>query len=110
MNIKETLETERLILRPITLNDTEAIQSWASNLENIFSLKTQNKVLWGAMAISLILTLIVIYIPPLAEVFSLAPLSVKELAVSFGLGLSVIPIIEAVKAVQRAIGQQLKTR
>ena len=35
MNIKETLETERLILRPITLNDTDAIQSWASNPENI---------------------------------------------------------------------------
>jgi len=35
MNIKETLETGRLMLRPITLNDTEAIQSWASNPENI---------------------------------------------------------------------------
>ncbi|MCL1820641.1 MAG: GNAT family N-acetyltransferase [Oscillospiraceae bacterium] len=35
MALKETLETERLILRPITLNDCEAIQSWVSNPENI---------------------------------------------------------------------------
>ena len=34
MNIKETLETERLILRPITQNDFEYVHSWAGNPEN----------------------------------------------------------------------------
>jgi Ca2+-transporting ATPase len=69
---------------------------------SIFTLKTHNKVLWGALALSLTLTLAVIYVPPLANVFSLVPLSAKELAVSLGLAISVIPIVEIVKAVQRA--------
>ena len=35
MNYKEILETERLILRPLTLDDFEAVHSWASNPENV---------------------------------------------------------------------------
>ena len=34
MNYIETLETERLILRPLTIQDFEAVHSWASNPEN----------------------------------------------------------------------------
>jgi len=34
--IKEILETKRLILRPLTLDDFEAAHSWGSNPENIF--------------------------------------------------------------------------
>ena len=36
-----TLETERLILRPLTLNDFDAVHSWASNIENTYLM------LWG---------------------------------------------------------------
>ena len=34
--IKEILETERLILRPFTLDDLKAAHSWGGNPENIF--------------------------------------------------------------------------
>jgi RimJ/RimL family protein N-acetyltransferase len=34
MNIKETLETKQLLLRPLTVNDFDAVHSWASNPEN----------------------------------------------------------------------------
>ncbi|MDR2658332.1 MAG: calcium-translocating P-type ATPase, PMCA-type [Oscillospiraceae bacterium] len=67
----------------------------------IFRLKRGNKALLAAMMLSLALTLTVIYVPFLANVFALEPLSFRELAVALGLSVSVIPIVEAVKAVQR---------
>ncbi|MDR0671192.1 MAG: cation-translocating P-type ATPase [Oscillospiraceae bacterium] len=69
--------------------------------QSIFALKKSNRVLLAAMLLSLVLTLTVIYVPFLAGVFSLEPLSVKELAVALGLSVSVIPIVELVKAAQR---------
>ncbi|MCL2544350.1 MAG: cation-translocating P-type ATPase [Clostridia bacterium] len=74
--------------------------------QSIFTIKTQNKVLWGALALSLTLTLSVIYVPFLAGVFALKPLTLAELAVSLGLAVSVIPLIELVKALQRALGRR----
>jgi Ca2+-transporting ATPase len=72
-----------------------------SQRRSIFTLKSQNKLLWGAMALSLALTLLVIYVPPLAGIFSLQALTIRELTVSLGLSLSIIPLVEAIKAVQR---------
>lgn len=71
---------------------------------NVFRLKKQNKVLWGAVAGSLALVLAVIYIPPLSDIFSLEPLGAAELLVSLGLAALVLPLIEIVKAVQRRAG------
>jgi Ca2+-transporting ATPase len=73
---------------------------------NIFKLKTHNFVLWGALAFSLTLALLVIYVPFLANVFSLRPLGPKEILTSLGLAFLVIPIIEGVKAVQRSIAKR----
>ena len=86
-----------------TLSMCEIFQAFTmrSLKQNIFTLKTRNKVLWGALAASLVLTLSVIYIPFLAEIFSLKPLTISELAVSFGLAVLLIPVIEVVKAFQR---------
>lgn len=67
---------------------------------NVFTLKTHNKVLWGALAFSLIATLLVIYVPFLADIFSLQPLTFAELALSVGLAAVIIPFIEIVKAIQ----------
>ena len=64
------------------------------------TLKHQNVLLWGAAGISLALSLLVIYVPFLAGVFSLEPLTAKELALSSVLAVSVIPVIELVKGVQ----------
>jgi Ca2+-transporting ATPase len=73
--------------------------------QSIFTLKRQNWVLWGAMVLSLALTLMVIYVPFLSRMFSLSPLSLKELGVALGLSVAVIPLVEIVKAVQRGLGK-----
>ena len=75
-----------------------------SQQQSVFILKKQNKLLLAAMAASLLLTLALIYIPALASVFSLCPLTARELAVSFGLSVSVIPLVESVKLFQRKTG------
>jgi Ca2+-transporting ATPase len=74
-----------------------------SRRQSVFTLKTHNKMLWGAMTLSLILTLLIIYVPFLADIFSLRPLSFNELAVSLGLSLSIIPLVEIIKVIQRKI-------
>ena len=79
-----------------------------SQRQSVFSLKSHNYLLWGAMAVSLVLTLTIIYVPTLATLFSLEPLTMRELAVSLGLSVAVIPIVEAVKAVQRAAERRRK--
>jgi len=87
-----------------TLSMCEIFQAFTlrSLKENVFKLKTHNMVLWGALAVSALLTLLVIYVPFLATIFSLVPLGIAELALSVGLAFSIIPIVEIVKAVQRA--------
>ena len=77
-----------------------------SQRQSLFILKRQNKLLWGAMLLSLTLTLTVIYVPALAGVFSLEPLTTRELILSLALSVSVIPIVEVVKLIQRAFGRK----
>ncbi|MCL2695090.1 MAG: cation-translocating P-type ATPase [Clostridiales bacterium] len=87
----------------LTLNMCEIFQAFTMRAlkQSIFGLKTQNKVLWLAVTLGLLLTLTVIYVPALATMFSLAPLTLRELAVSLGLAVAIIPIIETVKWFQR---------
>jgi len=85
-----------------TLSICEIFQAFTmrSIKQSIFGLKTQNKILWGTLAGSLALALLVIYVPPLASIFSLEALSFKEVIVSLGLAASVIPVIEITKFFQ----------
>ena len=62
----------------------------------------QNKWLFGAMALTLILTTAVIYVPFLANAFEFTAISLKEYGACVGLGLVTVPVVELVKAVQRA--------
>ena len=68
---------------------------------SIFKMKYQNWWLWGAGILSLILTTLVIEIPFLADAFELAPLSIREYGIAFGLAVLIIPIVEIVKLIQR---------
>lgn len=87
----------------LTLSSCEVFQALTmrSLTQSIFTIKRQNKALWWAIGISLALTLAVVYVPFLANVFSLEPLSFAEFAVSFGLAFAIIPIIEIVKLLSR---------
>ena len=70
---------------------------------SIFTMKTQNKWLWGAGAVSLLLTTVVIEIDFLAKAFDLAHLDLMEYGIALGLAFCIIPIVEITKAIQRAV-------
>ncbi len=74
-----------------------------SRRESIFGLGAGNKfLLWAAFA-SLVLTSLVIYVPFLATAFEFAHISFVEYAIALLLAVSVIPIVELVKLVQRKV-------
>ena len=74
-----------------------------SQRKSVFSLKTQNKVLWAAMLGSLVLTTVVIEVPFVASAFGFTPIGAEEYAIAMGLAVLVIPIVELVKLIQRLI-------
>ena len=61
-----------------------------------------NIALYGAMIGSWALTTLVVQVPALAGIFEFQPLSMPEYFISLGLAFSIIPIVEIVKAIQRA--------
>ena len=73
---------------------------------SIFTMKKQNFWLWGAAGLSLILTTVVIEIPFLAEAFELAQLDIREYGIAFGLAILIIPIVEIIKIIHRAIDKK----
>jgi Ca2+-transporting ATPase len=78
--------------------------------QSIFTLKNNNPVLIGAAALSLLLTLAVIYVPALAGIFSLEPLTARELVVSLGMSVAIVPLVEFVKLFERAWGKRAAPR
>ena len=73
---------------------------------SIFKMKSQNVWLWGAGALSLILTTVVIEVPFLANAFDLAQLDLPEYAIAFGLAILIIPIVEVAKIIHRAVNKK----
>ena len=76
-----------------------------SQRSSIFTLKTANVVLWAAAAGSLLLTTLVCEISFLANAFGFVAVDLKEYLIAIGLGACVIPIVEIVKLIQRAIAK-----
>ena len=70
---------------------------------SIFNMNYQNMWLWGAGVLSLILTTLVIEVDFLAKAFELAHLDVMEYAIAFALAVLIIPIVELIKIIHRAI-------
>ena len=83
----------------LTLSMAEIFHSFnmRSLDKSIFTMKKQNVWLWGAAALSLLLTTIVIEVPFLARSFELATLDITEYAIAIGLAFCTIPIVELVK-------------
>ncbi len=74
-----------------------------SQRKSLFSLKKQNKLLWLAAIGSFVLTTLVCEVPFLASAFGFTQVGWIEYGVAVGLGFLVIPIVEIVKAIQRAV-------
>ena len=73
---------------------------------SIFKMKNQNWWLWGEGLLSLLLTTVVIEVPFLAEAFELAHLSLREYGIALGLAVLIIPIVEIVKIIHRAVDKK----
>ena len=91
----------------LTLSMAEIFHSYNMRSErgSIFSVKSHNKLLFGAMALAFVLTLGVIYIPFFREAFQFAPVSLGEYAIALGLAFTVLPVVELVKLLRRRIGK-----
>jgi Ca2+-transporting ATPase len=72
-----------------------------SQHNSIFTMKSSNIYLFFAMILALVLTTVVIEVPFIANLFDFEVISLKEYAVAMGLAVSVIPIVELVKWIQR---------
>ena len=89
----------------LTLSMIEIFHSFnmRSRSLSLFSLKKQNKWLWGTLAFSLLITAAVVFVPFLQKAFSFQPITLKEYAIAMVLAFSVIPIVEIEKAIRRLI-------
>ena len=91
----------------LTMSMCEIFHSFnmRSQRKSIFTLKSQNKVLWAAMLGSLLLTALVIEVGPIANAFGFTPIGLDAYSISMGLAVLVIPIVELVKYFQRKAGK-----
>lgn len=89
----------------VTLSMGEIFHSFnmRSRTHSIFSLKTHNLYLIGAMIITTFLTYLVVYMPGLNDAFRLASLNMEDFLIATGLAFAMIPIVEIVKLFQRLI-------
>ena len=91
----------------LTMSMCEIFHSFnmRSQRKSVFGLKTHNKILWAAMLGSLVLTTLVIEIPFIANAFGFTTIGWLEYGISMALAVLVIPVVEFVKLIQRAIGK-----
>ena len=98
-------DAEGVTMAFITLSMVEIFHSFnmRSRRASIFTMKTQNKWLWGAAALALALTVVPVEVDVLANVFGFMPLPPHALLTALGLALLIIPIMEVYKAIMRGI-------
>jgi len=73
---------------------------------SIFTIKGQNKWLWGAGVISFLLTTVVVEVDFLCNAFELANLNLMEYGIALGLAVLIIPIVEFVKIFHRMMDKR----
>ena len=92
----------------LTMSMAEIVQAFnmRSQRNSVFLLRKQNLYLWGATALSLILTAAVIYVPFLSNAFGFSTISLFEYGVAMGLAFMILPLVETVKFFQRRIARR----
>ena len=103
--IAGTADEEGVTMAFITLSMVEIFHCFnmRSRRASLFSMKKQNKWLWGAALLALVLTVVVVEVPFLAEMFGFMELPIEALAWAIGLAFLIIPIMEVYKAIMRAV-------
>ena len=94
----------------LTMSMCEIFHSFnmRSQRKSVFSLPSHNKVLWGAMLGSLVLTTLVLEVPVIANAFGFTPVSWTEYGVALALAFLVLPVVELVKLIQRRAARRAK--
>ena len=92
----------------LTMSMCEIFHSFnmRSQRKSVFSLHSHNKVLWAAMVGSWLLTTLVLEVPFLAKAFGFTPVGLSEYLIAIVLALTVIPIVELVKLIQRSAARK----
>ena len=87
----------------LTMSMAEVFQAFnmRSRRGSLLRLKKQNKYLWGAGALALLLTAAVIYVPFLRDAFGFTAISLTEYAIALGLAFLILPLVELMKLAQR---------
>lgn len=67
---------------------------------------SHNMYLFGSCLMSLLMTTVVIYVPFLANAFDFQPINLMEYAVALALAFAIIPLVEIVKAIERAVDKR----
>ena len=89
----------------VALSMTEIFHAFnmRSRRASVFSLKTHNKTLWLSMLFALALTVIVLFVHPVAALFGFTEITVIEFLIAMGIAFSIIPIVEIIKFIQRKL-------
>jgi Ca2+-transporting ATPase len=89
----------------ITLSVCEMLHSWnmRSLEKSIFAMHSHNKMLLLSILLSFVLIIPILLVPALRGVFSLAELAPMEYLYALLIAAAIVPIVEIVKAVRRAV-------
>ncbi len=103
LEIPKGISPDGMTMAFLTMSMCEIFQSFnmRSQRGSIFRLKTHNKVLWGAMLGSFVLTALILEVPFIANLFGFTPIDWNEYLIAIALAVTVIPIVELVKFFQR---------
>ena len=87
----------------LTMSMAEIFQGFnmRSRHGSIFLIRRQNKVLWGAAALAMVLTAGVIYVPFMRNLFGFESISLAEYGIAMALAFAIIPLVEIVKLFYR---------
>lgn len=88
----------------LTLSICEMLHAWnmRSLKASIFTMKSRNIVLIGAILLSFVVTVPILFVPVLRGIFSLELLSATQYLWAALIGACIVPIVEIIKAIQRA--------
>ena len=96
----------------LTLSMTEVFHAFnmRSRHGSLLSEKAQNRWLWLTLAFSLLMTAAVVFVPFLRDAFSFAKITLREYFASMGIALCIVPIVEAIKLIERGAASRRSAR
>ena len=112
LEIPKGISPDGMTMAFLTMSMCEIFQSFnmRSQRGSIFKLKTHNKVLWGAMLGSFVLTALILEVPFIANLFGFTPIDWNEYLIAVALAITVIPIVELIKLLQRTAAKKRSTQ